>query len=229
MPTIGPRTTGRRAAGRRSEVANPPRLLLIRHSLPTIDPTVPASRWGLSEAGRRRAVRLAEWLREHRPSLVVASPEPKAAETAALLAGALDVSWEEATGLEEHHRERVSFLPAPGAFEARVRALFERPEERVFGEESAAEARRRFEDGVGRVLRAHPLATVAVVSHGTVIALFAGARAGVDPAALWARIEMPSFLVFDGPGLELRGEVVGVNGPRPCRRSPGPDRQEPGS
>lgn len=220
---------GRRTVGPRSEVADSPRLLLIRHSLPTIDPSVPASRWGLSDAGRRRAVRLAERLREHRPSLVVASPELKAVQTAALLAEALDVPWEEAAGLEEHHRERVPFLHAPGAFEARVRALFERPRERVFGEESALEARRRFEGGVDRVLRARPLATVAVVSHGTVIALFAGARANVDPAALWPRIEMPSFLVFDRPGLEPRGGVVGVDGPRPWRRSPGPDRREPGS
>jgi broad specificity phosphatase PhoE len=40
---------------------------------------------------------------------------------------------------------------------------------------------------------------VAIVSHGTVISLFAQRRAQQEPFALWRRMGLPSFIVLDMP------------------------------
>jgi hypothetical protein len=58
------------------------RLILIKHSLPEMVPGLPANRWHLSGAGRLRCQALAEQLAPYHPDVIVASAEPKAAETA---------------------------------------------------------------------------------------------------------------------------------------------------
>jgi broad specificity phosphatase PhoE len=71
-----------------------------------------------------------------------------------------------------------------------VRELFERPNEVVFGEESAARALARFStavDGLGE--------KTVVVSHGTVISLYAAARTGRDAFELWSGLELPDLVV----------------------------------
>jgi broad specificity phosphatase PhoE len=47
------------------------------------------------------------------------------------------------------------------------------------------------------VLNAAGGADVGIVSHGTVISLFAERRAGVEPFGLWRRMGLPSYIVFD--------------------------------
>jgi broad specificity phosphatase PhoE len=39
---------------------------------------------------------------------------------------------------------------------------------------------------------------VAVVTHGTVIALYVAELTGEDPFTLWRRMGLPSFAVLDG-------------------------------
>ncbi len=67
----------------------PTKLILIKHSLPEMVPGLPANRWHLSEAGRLRCQALAEQIAPYCPDVIVASMEPKAAETAELVVGAL--------------------------------------------------------------------------------------------------------------------------------------------
>jgi broad specificity phosphatase PhoE len=180
----------------------PNTLLLIRHSEPAIDPAAPASAWPLSPVGRARCQRLAEALRRHAPGHIAASREPKAAETARLAAAALGVDSSVAAGLEEHHRETVPFL---ADFPRHIAAFFARPEERVLGEETAAEARARFAGAVDDLVAAWRWpGPPCLVAHGTVISLYLAGRLGRDPFPIWESLRCPSLLVVAGSSLEVQ-------------------------
>ena len=75
-------------------------------------------------------------------------------------------------------------------------ALFTRPTERAFGQESATEARLRFAAAVEQLLSQETGRRPALVAHGTVIALYAAPLLGLDPFALWHKMSHPSFLVL---------------------------------
>lgn len=164
-------------------------MLLVRHSLSQVDPARPAEEWGLSEEGRTRCVPLAARLRAYQPTEIVSSTEPKARETAELVAAELGLGVRESAALRETARQSVPWME-PDEFRRAVRALFERPDEVAFGEESAAQALARFSaavEGLGE--------QTVVVSHGTVISLYAAERTGRDAFDLWRSLELPDLVV----------------------------------
>jgi broad specificity phosphatase PhoE len=164
-------------------------VLLVRHSVPEVDPSIPAADWRLSPEGRRRCTALAERVAAHEPDVVVSSPEPKARETAELLAARLGLVLREASELREQERRTVGWLER-AELEASIRRLFAEPDRVVFGEESAADALSRFSravDGLGD--------GAVVVSHGTVISLYAAGRTGRDAFEIWSGLELPDLLV----------------------------------
>lgn len=61
-------------------------LILVRHSLPEMDFTVSAHQWHLSDEGRRRCEPLADALTDYHPVAIASSGEPKAVETAQIIA-----------------------------------------------------------------------------------------------------------------------------------------------
>jgi len=177
-------------------------LILVKHSLPEVDPAAPAAEWRLGGEGRRRCEPLAQQLGRYRTGSVVASVEPKAVETGEIVARRLGVGFATGPGLHEHERRSVGFVGA-GAFEAAVERFFARPDDLVFGEETARQARDRFGAAIARVLAGHPGGDVVVVAHGTVISLFVAHRTGVDAFDLWRRLGLPSFVVLALPGFGL--------------------------
>ncbi len=185
------------------------RLILVRHSLPQIRPDAPARSWPLCDEGRRRCAPLAHRLAEYAPAAIVASVEPKAAETAQIVATALGLPHETQEGLHEHERDNAGFLEA-GAFEGVIRGLFARPDDLVFGRETARQAETRFTRAVQRVHDQHGEGSVAVVAHGTVIALFVAFHAGVEPFALCQALGSPSFVVLTLPGYTLVETVTTI-------------------
>jgi broad specificity phosphatase PhoE len=188
------------------------RLILIKHSLPTIIPAIPPSRWVLSDEGRRRCAALAARLARVAPATIAASDEPKARETAELLAARLGFAGPPGLdhNLREHERRPADFFDTPAAFEAAVQALFARPDELVFGQETARAAVRRFDTAVRRVLAGTPSGDVIVVAHGTVIALFVAAHASLAPFPLWQSLQLPSYVVLTLPGLRWVETVPSV-------------------
>ena len=163
-------------------------MLLVRHSAPELDPSAPPEEWRLSEDGRRRCGPLAERLARYEPRVLLASSEPKARETAELVAPALGLEVQLSDGLRETARRTVGWL-APEDLDRGIRELFERPGEVVFGEESAAEALARFRRAVAGLEE-----PAVVVTHGTVLSLYAAARTGRDPYELWRSLELPDVV-----------------------------------
>jgi broad specificity phosphatase PhoE len=188
------------------------RLILIRHSAPVLDPEVPAREWHLSQEGQLRCSTLAEYLAPYGLDVVVTSVETKAIETGQILARRLGIPCMTAEGLHEHDRSNETGLDRAQFYEAIAR-LFACPDERVYGTESAAQARGRFAKSLEEVLARYPDANVAVVTHGTVLSLYVAARAGLDAHALWRRLGLPCYAILSRPDLRLLEMVDQVIAP----------------
>ena len=182
-------------------------LVLVKHSVPEIVKELPAAQWELSAEGKARCSTLAELLRGYAPDIVVSSVEPKASETGRLVAAALEVPFRTNIGLHEHDRSGVPYYEAADEFEAEVRRLMERPDTLVMGAETADEARERLTSALNGIVAELKDESIAVVSHGTVIALFVAQAVGIEPFPLWKRLGSPSFVVLSLPKFELQ-EVV---------------------
>ena len=189
-------------------------LLLVRHSLPDIDPSVAARHWELSDEGRRRCAALAEMLSAYHPAVVVSSAEPKAAETASIVAASLGLPLKTEVDLHEHERSHSTDF-SQEEFQRAVARLFAQPDNLVFGNETAAQAQRRFGQAVDRLLARYPGETIAVVAHGTVISLFVADRcSNVDGYTLWRQLGLPACVVLSLPDFAL--ETVASVGPATC-------------
>jgi 2,3-bisphosphoglycerate-dependent phosphoglycerate mutase len=191
------------------------KLILIRHSVPVRDGAVPASQWRLSEEGRGLCEALAARLAAYEPVVIVSSVEPKAMETAQIVAGRLGIPWETMDDLHEHERPLPGLAPSREAFEAQVIRLLQEPGELVFGAETGEEARERFAEAIEQVLDKHRAGNVAVVTHGTVMSLFVSQATGIDPARFWQSLGLPAFAVLSLPDLELLEVAGDVASPPP--------------
>jgi broad specificity phosphatase PhoE len=203
------------------------RLFLIKHAMPVKEPARSSREWVLGPEGRAGAERLAGRLAGQGIAAVVGSVEPKARETAEVMAAALGVPASVADGLHEQEREGMPFFTDPADLEALMREFFARPGERVFGQESADQAHARYARALGAVIEAAshgasrspgsspsgptgPIGStgsIAVVSHGTVMTLFIARQNRIDPVPLWRSLGWPSAAVLSLPDLRLL-EVV---------------------
>jgi broad specificity phosphatase PhoE len=181
------------------------KLILIKHASPLVIPGTPPEQWQLSDKGKDACAPLAEALREHQPSIIITSEEPKAQETAQLIASKLSIPTETAAGLHEHDRSNVPHMRS-GEFISHVELFFRRPDERVLGRESADECLSRFEKAIDATIAAHPDGNLAIVTHGTVLAVFHAEHTGKAPFDLWRNLGLPSFVVMTLP--EFRVETM---------------------
>jgi broad specificity phosphatase PhoE len=179
------------------------KLFLIKHARPEVDPGTPSEQWRLGADGREGAKRLADRLAGNRFARLYSSVEPKAVETARIVAQSMDLSVVQTPDLHEHDRRNVPHMESR-EFISMIALFFKEPGRRVLGEETADEAYGRFAGAVDGVLSGAGGADVAVVTHGTVISLFAQRRAGLEPFGLWRRMGLPSYIVLDSEGWELR-------------------------
>lgn len=177
-------------------------LILVKHSLPAVNPFVDAHQWTLSAEGQRRSERLAESLSQYHPSWIFGSPEPKAWETAHIVAQQLELPLESVEGLHEHLRRTTPYMERY-RFEKAVRTFFEQPEQLVFGEETARQSLERFSAAVDYCLQLRPDETLVVVAHGTVISLYLHALCGMDAFGTWQRLGMPSYARLLLPSMRL--------------------------
>jgi broad specificity phosphatase PhoE len=193
------------------------RLILVRHSEVAVEADVPAASWRLSPVGRSKCDRLATMLAEYGPTAIVASTEPKATETADVVARRLGLTVEAMAGLREHDRAGVPFWNDRAEFESRVAEMFERPAELVLGQETAADAQRRFSFAIEEALGRHRHGNLVVVAHGTVITLFVARHNDMDAYEYWRSLGMPSFAVLSVPDMVLLETVADVGHEPPDR------------
>ena len=171
-------------------------LILVKHSLPKVKQNLPANKWKLSKEGQARTRRLAERLSYFHPDVIFSSPEPKAKETAEIIANILQLELHIVEDLHEHDRSNLPYL-SQDEFQASIREFFQKPSALVFGEETANESHSRFYRAVHTILKNHTNKTVVIVAHGTVISLFVSRLTGISDLLLWNELDLPSFVVID--------------------------------
>src|SRR5215207_1906074 len=171
-------------------------LILVKHSLPKIVDNVPANEWELSEVGCVLAQKLAAQLNGLQPEVVISSVEPKAKQTAEIIAAEHGLELQFVEGLHEHDRTQVGYLHRD-KFEVAVREFFEKPGRLVFGSETADACHARFHRAVHSILNQNLDKTVVIVAHGTVISLFVSRLTGMSDWLLWNELALPSFVVID--------------------------------
>ncbi len=176
------------------------KLILVKHSLPEILPEIPASEWHLSAEGRQRCHVLGDELAGHAPDLIFSSQEPKAEETAQIIAQQLVKPLFIVPGLHEHERKAVQFTNEE-QFEVSVKEFFEQPDVLVFGEETAAQSLNRFSSATDELISQNRDQNLVIVSHGTVITLFVANNCGIEPFPFRSRLDLPSFVVLSLPDL----------------------------
>lgn len=180
-----------------------PRLILVKHALPEMRAGLAPHHWQLGAAGREGAKRLSSALRRLGPFRLEHSPEPKAAQTAEVVAMELGIGRHERHGFEELDRAPQPIL-AREAYIAHNAQLFADPTKAVVGTESAERALSRFEVAIGAAVSAAITTEhLVVIAHGTVIALFVAAHNPVDALSLWQRLSCPSLIVLSIPDYAL--------------------------
>lgn len=185
------------------------KLILIRHSEVAIDPSKPHHEWVLSESGRRLAVILAERLCTLQPDLIVTSTETKAIQTGQIVAQQMNVPVKTVDDLHEHQRRQMPYTSQP-VFEENVAKFFNHPTELVFGSETAEQVYQRFKWAIGALLQKNGGKNLAVISHGTALALFVGRQTKQPPLDIWKQLDSPSYLVLSLPDMRLTEMVTTV-------------------
>ncbi len=194
------------------ETAARKRLLLIRHSISQPAPGAPPHQWALSDAGRQACRSLATQLVNYDLAEIITSTEVKAAETGQIMARQLSLPCHAVAGLQEQARSSVPYLRSKAQFMEKIELLFEQPASRVFGEESANEALVRFSSAIDSLLTSASTSAsqppdLAIVTHGTVIALFVGRHSKWDPLDFWRRLGMPAIVEFHTPAMALQNVI----------------------
>ena len=179
-------------------------LILIKHAPPRVDPTIPTDQWPPSDKGRALCRPLANQLSPHGPTIVISSTEPKAIETAAELSRHLNIPTDTAPNLHEHNRSNVPHMQSRD-FISMMELFFRKPNDLVLGRETAQAASDRLHTAINTIVQTHPNQTSAIVTHGTVLALFL-ARHNPDrnPFLLWRQLGLPSFAVLTIPDFRIQ-------------------------
>ena len=107
-------------------------IVLFRHAEPIIVKGAPSNGWVLSDAGRTAAAALAVKLGGFGLTELSSSLEPKALQTAQIIAGHVGGQILTDIRLREHDRSSVGFLSREN-FEASVNSVFGRPNHMAFG------------------------------------------------------------------------------------------------
>lgn len=185
------------------------RITVIKHARPVIDPAKPSRHWKLSDDGRASASKLAGVLQHAGLTRIFSSDEPKAIETAQVIAKALSIPHATAPDLHEHERDNVPHMRS-GEFISAMEHFFRNPDQLVLGRESANQARDRITRAIGHIVEAHQTDPIAIVSHGTVLSLWLAGFTDRKPFDLWRAMGLPSCAIVDldaGQVVELHESV----------------------
>jgi broad specificity phosphatase PhoE len=193
------------------------KLILVKHAPVRIDPQVISHGQMLSEQGRHRCDWLADELRSLEVSRLYTSVEPKALETAGLVAVRSGLALEPRLNLHENDRTGFGFQSV-AELRRKLREFFERPADVVIGNETASAALQRFAEAIANIVSEEQGQNLAVVTHGTVISLFVAHHNPIAPFDLWAALDLPSCVVLDAASFSFNGRSITIQAIKECAR-----------
>jgi broad specificity phosphatase PhoE len=182
------------------------KLILVKHAPPQIVPQVVSHRWVLAEEGCRRCDWLADELRAQGVTRLYSSLEPKALETAALVAVQIGLAVEPCRDLHENDRTGLDFIGSD-ELRRRLREFFTQSDRIVIGNETANGALGRFAQSIRNIAAKADGKASAIVAHGTVLSLFVAHHNTIPPYDLWSSLGLPSYVVLDTTSFAFDGEI----------------------
>lgn len=171
--------------------ASASRLVLIRHGEPVIDEDAPPPSWRLSQKGRVDSARLAPRLAPLVLTRFVSSTEPKAVETAEIIARALGVPASTDVRLNEVRRPWVEDGFARDVTQYLAGQVV-RDWERI------DEVQRRMTSAVDEIT-GHE--AVGVVTHGTALTAWLVTRVTFSAHDFWHDLRLPDAWLLEGSAL----------------------------
>lgn len=185
------------------------KLILVKHSMPTLNDKVPSNEWVLSEVGKKNCIKLSKMLEKYEANSIFSSNEPKALETAKLVAGILNKDVKIESGLHEHERTNEKLLTSE-LFKVKMKEFFIKQDELVFGKETAIEAQKRFYNAVNELISKNQDDNIIIVAHGTVITLFVSMFNKINLYEVWNSLELPSFIELSIPKFQINKVVTNM-------------------
>jgi broad specificity phosphatase PhoE len=161
-------------------------LVLVRHAMPALEPSVPPHEWPLAPDGRAAALRLVPLLAVG--ALLVASEEPKAYQTLECAGPVVrDARFGEVRRTGE---------PWDGPFRELRRAYVEGTAHPGWEPQTAVAG--RFDAALSEHLAAAGERPLAVASHGMAITVWLTARFGLpQPGEFWSALRFPDVFAVD--------------------------------
>lgn len=172
-----------------------PKLYVVRHSAVNIDYSLPATRWTLSHEGIQLMMPIVESSFWSSVRTIYHSPEPKAAQTAMLIARRWRLPLAVSRGLREMEigqmvMEREQFYNIVGDHLEGEKAC-------PFIEDFDA-AKQRFVRSIAQIVAAHPGQSLGIVSHGRILTAFYGhLLCRRLTRGEWQSIRQPDLSVID--------------------------------
>jgi broad specificity phosphatase PhoE len=146
-------------------------IFLLNHAETTLESNKLIEEWTLSPVGIKHAEELGSRLIEFGIARIIASKEPKALQTAKIIAKNLSIEDVEIyDGIEELHRNLPEIVPID-TFKDMVKQTFHRANESVNGWESASTAQQRIVEALRQIGEDDPDKKVLIVSHSLVTKL----------------------------------------------------------
>ena len=166
-------------------------VILIRHAMPQIVPGVSSKLWRLGESAKEDCVLLAHALPRDLGPVIYTSPEPKAAETATVVALRL--------GLRVVTDARFAEVDRPPVGDEDYRAMVLRylNNSAEPGWEPVAAVRIRFAAGVAGALAAHPSGDIIVANHGMALSIYVASVMDIDLPEFWRELTFPDAWRID--------------------------------
>ena len=167
-------------------------VILVRHAMPQVVSGVSSKLWSLGESAKEDCVLLAHALPEDVAPVIYTSDEPKAAETAAVVALRL--------GLRVVTDARFAEVDRPATWDDDYRAMVLRYLDGGVqpGWEPAVQVLARFTAAIEAALAAHPQGDIIVSNHGMALSLYAANLAdGTDLPTFWRALTFPDAWRID--------------------------------
>lgn len=174
------------------------KIVLVRHSKTTVEPKISPTQWTLSDEGREAAASLAGSPVFEGTEHIYSSLQPKAIETAGIVATSLHIPTTQEAGLAELTSVTNGFIADyPGT----MHKLYTGELLRINDGETLEEALDRFNKAIEAIAAIHEeCGKIAVVSHANVLSLFSAQYSNQEAIDLHDSIAMPDVAVLDWDG-----------------------------
>lgn len=166
-------------------------LILVRHAMPEVERGIASKLWELSEASKEDCVLLAHALPDELAPTVYSSDEPKAQQTAAVIALRRGLATAVDPGFGEVDRSVSGWLDDHRAAALRYLETGEAP-----GWEPRTQVVRRFSDAVVRAMDQPGEGDVVVATHGQAMSLFLDSRSRIEIGRFWEALTLPDAWRF---------------------------------